>query len=60
MGIGDLVSLRFYLASVALDELNVRMLKRHLGVHQVARTVIWAGMLEAIAAPGFCHTPCAY
>jgi 2-iminobutanoate/2-iminopropanoate deaminase len=46
MSIADLVSLRFYLASPALDPANVAALKRRLGDHHAARTVICAGLLE--------------
>ncbi len=46
MSITDLVSLRFYLADPALDPANVAVLKRRLGHHQAARTVVCAGLLE--------------
>jgi 2-iminobutanoate/2-iminopropanoate deaminase len=46
MSIANLVSLRFYLAQPALDPANVRVLKRRLGDHHAARTVICAGLLE--------------
>lgn len=46
MTIADLVSLRFYLAEPAHDPANVAVLKRHLGQHQAARTVVCAGLLE--------------
>ena len=46
MGIDDLVSLRFYLAEPALDPANVAILKRRLGTHHAARTVVCAGLLE--------------
>ena len=46
MTIDDLVSLRFYLAHAALDPANVDVLKRRLGSHHAARTVVCAGMLE--------------
>ena len=46
MSVADLVSLRFYLADAAYDPSNVEVLKRHLGDHHAARTVICAGMLE--------------
>jgi len=46
MGINNLVSLRFYLASAADDPVNVAVLKRRLGDHHAARTVVCAGMLE--------------
>ena len=46
MSITNLVSLRFYLAEPAHDPANVNLLKRRLGDHHAARTVICAGMLE--------------
>jgi 2-iminobutanoate/2-iminopropanoate deaminase len=46
MTIADLVSLRFYLAEPAFDPANVAILKRHLGSHHAARTVVCAGLLE--------------
>lgn len=46
MTINNLVSLRFYLAASADDPANVTVLKRWLGNHHAARTVICAGMLE--------------
>jgi 2-iminobutanoate/2-iminopropanoate deaminase len=46
MAITDLVSLRFYLAEPAHDPANVAILKRRLGDHQTARTVVCAGLLE--------------
>lgn len=46
MSIANLVSLRFYLAHPAYDPANVVLLKRHLGDHHAARTVVCAGMLE--------------
>ena len=46
MTINCLVSLRFYLAEPALDPANVAILKRRLGDHHAARTVICAGLLE--------------
>ncbi len=46
MSITDLVSLRFYLAAAAHDPANVAVLKRHLGDHHAARTVVCAGLLE--------------
>lgn len=46
MSISDLVSLRFYLAEPALDPANVGVLKRRLGDHHAARTVVCAGLLE--------------
>lgn len=60
MSISDLVSLRFYLAAPAHDQANVAVLKRRLGDHHAARTVVCAGLLEpgwlieieAIAAAG--------
>jgi enamine deaminase RidA (YjgF/YER057c/UK114 family) len=46
MAIDNLVSLRFYLAHSALDPANVDILRRRLGRHHAARTVVCAGMLE--------------
>lgn len=46
MTIADLASLRFYLAEPALDPANVAALKRRLGDHHAARTVVCAGLLE--------------
>lgn len=46
MSVQDLVSLRFYLASAADDPANVAILKRHLGKHHAARTVVCTGLLE--------------
>lgn len=46
MSITDLVSLRFYLADPSLDPANVAMLKRRLGQHHAARTVVCAGLLD--------------
>jgi enamine deaminase RidA (YjgF/YER057c/UK114 family) len=46
MTIEDLVALRFYLAEPALDPANVAVLKRRLGNHHAARTVVCAGLLE--------------
>jgi 2-iminobutanoate/2-iminopropanoate deaminase len=46
MSIENLVSLRFYLAEPSYDPTNVATLKRRLGTHRAARTVICAGMLE--------------
>ena len=46
MTVADLVSLRFYLAEPAFDPANVAILKRRLGVHHAARTVVCAGLLE--------------
>ena len=58
MTVDDLVSLRFFLASAAHDPENVEILRRHLGDHASARTVIcqellepaWLVEVEAIAA----------
>jgi len=44
--ITNLVSLRVYLAEPAHDPENVAVLKRRLGDHHAARTVVCAGMLE--------------
>lgn len=60
MSVTNLVSLRFYLAEPALDPANVAVLKRRLGDHHAARTVVCAGLLEpgwlieieAVAAQG--------
>jgi 2-iminobutanoate/2-iminopropanoate deaminase len=46
MSLLDLVSLRFYLADPALDPANVASLKRRLGEHRAARTVVCVGLLE--------------
>lgn len=46
MSVTNLVSLRFYLAEPALDPANVAVLKRRLGDHRAARTVVCAGLLE--------------
>ena len=46
MTIDNLVSLHFYLAHASLDPANVDVLKRRLGTHHAARTVVCAGMLE--------------
>lgn len=58
MTVDDLVSLRFYLAAAAHDPENVEILRRHLGEHSCARTVVcqqllepeWLVEVEAIAA----------
>jgi 2-iminobutanoate/2-iminopropanoate deaminase len=58
MTVDDLVSLRFFLASAAHDPENVEILRRHLGNHACARTVVcqellepeWLVEIEAIAA----------
>jgi enamine deaminase RidA (YjgF/YER057c/UK114 family) len=42
----DLVSLRFYLADPAFDPADVAALKRYLGQHSAARTVVCAQLLE--------------
>lgn len=46
MSIENLVSLRFYLAAPVHDPANVAVLKRRLGDHHAARTVVCAGLLE--------------
>lgn len=46
MSISELVSLRFYLAEPVFDSANVAVIKRRLGDHQAARTVVCAGLLE--------------
>jgi enamine deaminase RidA (YjgF/YER057c/UK114 family) len=58
MTYGDLVSLRFFLASAADDPANVEILSAHLGDHIAARTVVvqqllepaWLVEIEAVAA----------
>ena len=58
MGYGDLISLRFFLASADDDEANVALIKEHLGDHRACRTVVvqqllepeWLIEVEAIAA----------
>jgi enamine deaminase RidA (YjgF/YER057c/UK114 family) len=58
MAVHDLVSLRFYLASAAHDPENVEILRRRLGSHACARTVVcqellepeWLVEVEAVAA----------
>jgi len=58
MTVDNLVSLRFFLASAAHDPENVEILRRHLGDHACARTVVcqellepeWLVEVEAIAA----------
>jgi enamine deaminase RidA (YjgF/YER057c/UK114 family) len=46
MDVGNLVSLRTYLADPADDEANVRMRVKHLGRHQCASTVVCCRLLE--------------
>lgn len=47
MGVGNLVSLRFYLADADDDdEANVRILSKHLGSHAPARTVVCCRLLD--------------
>ena len=46
MTYADLVSLRFYLADPADDPANVAILRRHLGGHRSARTVVCAQLLD--------------
>jgi 2-iminobutanoate/2-iminopropanoate deaminase len=46
MSVENLVSLRFYLAAPVFDAANVAELKRRLGSHRTARTVVCAGFLE--------------
>ena len=46
MTYGNLISLRFYLASPEYDEGNVRLRKKYLGDHQVALTVVCAQLLD--------------
>ena len=58
MTVGNLVSLRFYLADPKYDEANVRMCVKYLGPHAPSRTVIccqlldprWKLEVEALAA----------
>jgi enamine deaminase RidA (YjgF/YER057c/UK114 family) len=58
MTLGDVVSLRFYLAEPSYDAANVQILEHHLGEHRAARTVVcarlldprWLIELEAVAA----------
>lgn len=58
MGLGDLVSLRFFLASADADPANVKALSSHLGTHLAARTVVvqqlldpaWLVEVEGVAA----------
>ena len=46
MDIGNLVSLRTYLADPVDDEANARMRARQLGAHRVASTVVCCRLLE--------------
>jgi 2-iminobutanoate/2-iminopropanoate deaminase len=46
MDIGNLVSLRTYLADPKFDEPNARMRAKQLGTHRVAATVICCQLLE--------------
>lgn len=46
MTIENLVALRFYLAAPAHDPANVAVLKRRLGSHHAARTVVCVALLE--------------
>ncbi|MGL5858070.1 MAG: RidA family protein [Angustibacter sp.] len=46
MGYADLVSLRCYLADPSFDPANVAILRRHLGDHVAARTVVCSQLLE--------------
>jgi len=58
MSYGDLVQLRFYLASADDDPVNVRLIREHLGEHIACRTVVvqqllepeWLVEIEAVAA----------
>src|SRR5262249_3806281 len=58
MDLGDLVSLRFFLADPADDEANVRMRMKHLATHRVSLTGVcgrplaprWKLEMEAVAA----------
>ena len=47
MGIGNLVSLRTYLADPGDDEANARMREKQLGAHRVASTVVCCRLLES-------------
>lgn len=46
MDYGDLVSLRFYLASPQYDEANVQLRMKYLGTHHPALTVICCQLLD--------------
>jgi len=46
MGYQNLISIRFYLASLEFDEANVRLRKKYLGSHQPALTVICCQLLD--------------
>jgi enamine deaminase RidA (YjgF/YER057c/UK114 family) len=46
MSYQNIVSLRFYLADPSYDELNVTVLRKYLGSHAPARTVICCQLLE--------------
>ena len=46
MQIGNLVSLRTYLADPKYDEANVLVRTKHLGTHRVASTVVCCQLLE--------------
>jgi 2-iminobutanoate/2-iminopropanoate deaminase len=46
MTVGNLVSLRTYLADPADDEANVRMRVKHLAGHRVASTVVCCRLLD--------------
>jgi enamine deaminase RidA (YjgF/YER057c/UK114 family) len=47
MGIGNLVSLRTYLADPGDDDANARMREKQLGGHRVASTVVCCRLLES-------------
>ena len=73
MDVGNIVSLRTYLADPMYDEANVRARVKYLGAHEPCSTVIccqllvprWKLEIEAMAAvlrkvivtPGFTHYP---
>ena len=46
MELGDLISLRTYLADPSYDEPNVRMRVKYLGTHRPALTVVCCRLLE--------------
>ncbi|HEY8896613.1 MAG TPA: RidA family protein [Niastella sp.] len=46
MSYQNIVSLRFYLADPSYDEMNVTVLRKYLGNHAPARTVICCQLLE--------------
>jgi enamine deaminase RidA (YjgF/YER057c/UK114 family) len=46
MDMGNLVSVRTYLADPKDDEANVRMRVKHLGVHEPSSTVVCCQLLD--------------